>query len=290
MDSFDAQFSVAALRERGSAEATYARFGMGMVHYRLWGPEDGPVMVMIHGLTTPMRVFESLAQQMADRGYRVLSYDHFGRGFSDNPRGEQTLLHFARALDGLLTHLGYEDPVHVIGYSMGGGIATHFAASQPERVASLGLIAPISFGHDLGTIVDICVRVPALGDVFFALSYPTILRSGAEAERALSSHVNGIVDYQLAQLGRKGFIPAVLSSLRGFYDAPFDKMHAVIASRDIPVRGIWGAEDPVIPVEGAQLLETINPKAKVHVLPLATHAIPYTGDVSHVADLLDPSD
>lgn len=288
MDSFEAQFSVDAMRERAGDTATFVRFGMGQVHYALEGPEDGPLIVLIHGLTTPMRVFEALSAQFVARGYRVLRYDHFGRGLSDNPRGEQSMLHFSRALEGLLEALGIEGPVHIIGYSMGGGVATHFTASRPDRVASLGLIAPISFEFDLGTLVDICVRIPALGDALFALTYPMTLRSGAEAERALNSHVSGIVDYQLAQLGRKGFIPAVLSSCRGFYDAPFAQMHQAIAAKEIPVRALWGGNDTVILPSGANSLAEINPKAVNHTIALATHAIPYTGDIAAVAEFIEP--
>jgi pimeloyl-ACP methyl ester carboxylesterase len=289
MDSFEAQFSVDALRERANENATFIRFGMGQVHYALEGPEDGPVIVMIHGLTTPMRVFEALSAQLTARGYRVLRYDHFGRGFSDNPRGEQTMLHFSRALSGLLEALKLDqEPVHLIGYSMGGGIATHFAASQPDRVASLGLIAPLSFEFDLGTLVDLAVRIPTLGDVLFALTYPMTLRSGAEAERALNSHVSGIVDYQLSQLGRKGFVPAVLSSCRGCYDAPFVQMHEVVASHDIPVRAIWGGNDTVILPSGAQSLTNVNPNAANHIIQLATHAIPYTANLAELTDFIEP--
>ena len=61
----------------------------GSTHYRYFGPTVGPLVVRIHGLTTPSFVFEAMANEFVARGYRVLVYDHYGRGFSDRPSGVQ---------------------------------------------------------------------------------------------------------------------------------------------------------------------------------------------------------
>jgi alpha-beta hydrolase superfamily lysophospholipase len=63
-----------------------ATLSRGVTHYTLEGPQDGPLVVLIHGLTTPAFVWDGIAPVLVARGYRVLRYDLFGRGCSDRPR------------------------------------------------------------------------------------------------------------------------------------------------------------------------------------------------------------
>ena len=42
-------------------------------------------MVLVHGFSTPSFVWKGLLKQFTSAGFRVLVYDHFGRGFSERP-------------------------------------------------------------------------------------------------------------------------------------------------------------------------------------------------------------
>ena len=127
---------------RAAAPGRFAGLPHGQTHYRWSGPDDGPVAVCIHGLSTPSYVFAATERSLAGLGYRVLSYDLYGRGHSARPIGRQTSAFFIRQLRALLADEGIEGPILLVGYSMGGAIATAFAASDPKRVSHLVLIAP----------------------------------------------------------------------------------------------------------------------------------------------------
>lgn len=81
-------------------------------------------------------------------GHRVLLFDLFGRGFSDTPSDlpHDARLYVSQALMALasspLSWTGGQARVRVVGYSMGGGVATHFVAAFPGMVESLVLLAP----------------------------------------------------------------------------------------------------------------------------------------------------
>ncbi len=127
---------------RAEAPGHFARLPQGETHYRWSGPEDGPVAVCVHGLSTPSYVFAATERSLAGLGYRVLTYDLYGRGFSARPVGRQTSRFFIRQLNALLADQGVKGPVLLVGYSMGGAIAAAFAAADPRRVSHLVLIAP----------------------------------------------------------------------------------------------------------------------------------------------------
>lgn len=58
----------------------------GGTHCRLMGPSNGPVAVLVHGGTVPSWIWDTLAGHLAATGYRVLTYDQFGRGLSERPK------------------------------------------------------------------------------------------------------------------------------------------------------------------------------------------------------------
>ncbi|MEQ6249705.1 alpha/beta hydrolase [Sulfitobacter sp. HNIBRBA3233] len=261
---------------RGSAPGKFAELEGGVTHYHLSGPETGPLVVLIHGLTTPSFVWTAIARGLAVRGFRVLAYDLYGRGFSDRPGGVEDKGFFLAQLDALLAHLDITTPFHLVGYSMGGAIAAGFTAAQPERVDRLVLIAPAGMSvPDTPTLRFIRDR-GLLGTWAMLALYPRALRQGIRAERDLASAVPGIADLQRAQLDFRGFVPAVLASLRGILARPMEGEHLAIHRNGLPVLAIWGEDDTVIPTSSMGQLAAWNRHVRHDVIADAGHGLPYT--------------
>jgi hypothetical protein len=145
-----------------------------------------------------------------------------------------------------------------------------------DRARRLILLAPAGMGHDLDKLAKFTRDTPVLGDWLMLLRYPSAHRQGTEAERALPSEVEGIIDYQQAELGKRGFIPAVLSSLRGILPRPLEEAHRQISREGIPVLAIWGREDKVIPLRAMGQLAQWNRMARHEVIDGAGHGLTYT--------------
>ena len=262
---------------RQSAPGHFADLPRGRTHYRLSGPEDGPLVVLIHGLTTPSFVWTPIADHLNGMGFRTLSYDHYGRGYSDRPGGAQDEDFFLSHLDALLDHLDLRGPATVMGYSMGGAIATAWTARHPDRVREMILLAPAGLGHDLGPVARLVANHRWLGRWLMLLTYGRSFRASVEQERGLeTSHIPNVVPLQLNELSFRGFIPAVASSLHHMLDHDLTEAHRTIAKGDTPVLAIWAAEDDVIPVAGAERLAALNPAARNVIIPEAGHALAYT--------------
>jgi len=93
---------------------------------------SGEAIVLVHGRAGSA---ETWAPIMADlsRQYRVIALDCRGHGQSSKPHdpkqyGREMSLDIVRLLD----HLGIKK-AHVLGYSMGAGIASHVLTLHPER-------------------------------------------------------------------------------------------------------------------------------------------------------------
>jgi pimeloyl-ACP methyl ester carboxylesterase len=267
---------------RDAAPGQFADLSRGKTHYQWFGSEDGAVLVCVHGLTTPSFVWGGLIPDLVAMGYRVLTYDHYGRGFSDRPRGLQDAAFFTGHLTELLDHLNITDDITLMGYSMGGSVSAAWAADNPDRLRQLILLAPAGMGHDLGRTAEVVARLPILGDWVFHMAYPKQFREGVVRERGLLSDIPDIYDLQLQELHRRGFLRAVLSSLRGMLSQQLRREHQVVHQSKVPVTAIWGADDTVIPVACKNTLEQWNPRAEQAVIAGAGHGLAYT----HVNDVI----
>lgn len=269
-------------RARARAAGQFAALSQGMTHYQWTGPETGPVVVCVHGLTTPSFVWDSIAQGLAAKGFRVLRYDLYGRGFSDRPPGVQSKAFFLQQLGDLLADQQVTGPVTVIGYSMGGVIATAFAASAPARVRQVVLLAPAGMQAVGATGFGALVRLPLVGRWLMLAWYPWVLRKGIRAEAQLPTSVPDITALQAKQLNTRGFIPAVHASLLGMLTDDFQGEHETLHRAGLPVLAIWGEDDGVIPLAAADQLTAWNPSAQNVTIQGAGHGLPYT----HTAEVL----
>ncbi|EAQ24367.1 alpha/beta fold hydrolase [Roseovarius sp. 217] len=261
---------------RKDAPGDFVTLSRGKTHYRWLGATRGPVAVCVHGLTTPCFVWHGIAAGLGKLGYRVLVYDLYGRGYSDRPDGPQDSAFFITQLEELLEDQGIAGDFTLVGYSMGGAIATAFAALHPEQLRALVLIAPAGLGHDLGRLAERVAQGGPLAQWLMLSGFPRSFRKGCEAERHLPSSVPGIVDLQQAQLRYRGFVPAVARSISGMVSEDLTEEHADIAETRLPVLAIWGREDTIIPLRSMARLAEINRSARQEVIEGAGHGLTYT--------------
>ncbi len=106
--------------------------------YVLSGPEEAPVVVLIHGLGLNRHVWQWHEPTLSAR-YRVVSYDLFGHGDSAPPPETPSLSLFSAQLYDLLDRLGV-DSCAIVGFSLGGMINRRFAHDYPNRVTALAIL------------------------------------------------------------------------------------------------------------------------------------------------------
>lgn len=83
------------------------------------------------------------SEWIVDLGFTVLCYDMFGHGCSDVITTHEYTAHMlSQQLSHLLMALDIYEPLHVVGFSLGCLIASHYAHEHPSSVRSLTLIAP----------------------------------------------------------------------------------------------------------------------------------------------------
>ncbi|MDJ0922010.1 MAG: alpha/beta hydrolase [Henriciella sp.] len=245
----------------------------GHIHYRWDGPEEGPIIVMAHGFSTPLFVYEQNAQALAQAGFRVLRYDHFGRGWSDRPRVKYDIDFYDRALLELLDRLGITEPIGLVGLSMGGATTAEFTARHPDRVRKLFLLVPASFdtaGNDgLGPAL---IRMPVIGDWIWRMSWRSLLLGDGRYEAASQGTAdNRLMGDVTQQMDYRGFGYALLSTLRHMPMVDREDTFQRLAATGVPVMALYGDKDETVLISSADKLRTAHPEAVIHVMEGGEH-------------------
>jgi len=261
---------------RKSAPGRFTNLPSGLTHYQWRGPLDGPVAVCVHGLTTPSYVWDALVIGLNHMGYRVLTYDLYGRGYSDRAKGPQDAEFFNLQLEELLQDQGVDGGIMLLGYSMGGAIVTCYGAKHPDMLERLILLAPAGLGIKPGKLQSFIGNTPIIGDWIMMVLGGFFLRKALAIEAKTPSKVPDIYAMQEADTHVRGFLPAILSSQRNLLANDLLREHQALAKSDIPVGVIWGEDDAVIPLSGLGKLAEINRKARQTMIPNAGHSLTYT--------------
>ncbi len=116
-------------------------------HALVVGPPEAPPLLLIHGNVSSSTFFQDLMLRLGSQ-FRVVAPDlrGFGSSASAPVDGSLGVQEFAQDLQTVLDSglLGIGRPVHLLGWSMGAGVAIQYLISHPERVASLILESPMS--------------------------------------------------------------------------------------------------------------------------------------------------
>lgn len=120
------------------SERTLLHDGLTL-RYRLWG-EQGPAVIILHGLGSDSRQFEADAAVFAAAGYRVIVPDLRGHGRSDSPKPmTPDAMHVSVMADDILAVMAELklSSAHFIGNSMGGVVALALMQKSQDSVLSL---------------------------------------------------------------------------------------------------------------------------------------------------------
>jgi len=241
----------------------------GYVHYQLKGDENAELVVLVHGYGVASYLWEPTLQFLIKQGYRVLSFDLFGHGFSDRPNEEYGLKLFSGQLKDLLDELELNQSFHLLGLSMGGTVVTRFSNQYPDRLLSLILQDPLVNQIDPSKIRPLAV--PGIGDYLFAVYLMPIYIERHKNEPRLGPLLANLGDSYREQAQYKGFRRALLSMLRFMAKHHYIKEYQQLAQTKMPKLLIWGSDDPTIPISESDILRKLMPNMVFKVIEGGGH-------------------
>jgi len=224
---------------RARLGGSYIKLSDGMTHYKLEGPPDAKVVALVHGATIPIWTWDQQVRALTKAGFRVLSYDNFGRGYSDRPAVTYDQKLHLRQLKELADKLGLTRPFDLIGFSLGGGTAVNFTARYPDRVDKLVLISPLINNYK----VPAYFGIPVFGEFLARLAgirvisnrFASLIGNHPESEKYTRLFVE--------QTTYKGFQQSILSMLRNDAVGDYRPAYQIVGRQKRDVLLIRGTED-----------------------------------------------
>lgn len=266
----------------------FIELGSLRVHH-MHGGRGSPV-VFIHGLgSSGYMEWRHNLETVATR-HRVFAPDLPGYGRTDKPKARYTIPYFARYIQRYMEDRGLRSAA-VVGASLGGGVALELALEQPSLVRKLVLVNTLGLGRPKMRFAQMTyglVTLPGVGEAVMRFTRDALKWASPQMVRRVASRYSGattdlsqaIDDVYVEDLkelyAKDEFHSAYLSTVRGLVHpkALFGGHHDVtqrLNELKIPVQLIWGADDPLFPLEHAARAHSMIKRCHLAVIEGAGH-------------------
>jgi len=244
--------------------------------------EDGSgdeAVLFVHGVGGWAENWSETIERVAASGRRAIAFDLPGFGDSTAVTGaryfEPVDPFYPAVVDGVRRALRLERP-HLVGHSLGGGIAAVTAIVHPDAWRSLTLVGPGGFGPEIALFLRI-FSLP-----FLALT--TWLPRPKSTSRAILEscfHDRSRIPAHLYAEGERFDrtypetlrVMRAVATLRGVRPRLRETWLARAGEYAGPVLVVWGREDGIIPPSHVTALRQAYPNAKLEVIEDAGHLV-----------------
>ncbi|CAN5660439.1 alpha/beta hydrolase [soil metagenome] len=226
------------------------------VHYQEFGDASNPPMILIHGYTASVYVWNVAAPKFADAGFHVIAIDLIGFGYSEKPAWfEYSITSQARMVSRFMDLMGIGRAT-VVGSSYGGAVAATLALDYAARVENLVLVDAVINDDVKNHPILRLASIPGIGEVVtpFLLDSKIFLKSRMHNTLAPANH-HMITRERVANIHRPLHAAdahrSVLATSRK-WDAKRVEKDAHLINH--PTLVIWGDQDKVVPIENGYKL------------------------------------
>lgn len=239
---------------------------------RIEGPEEGPVVVMVHGFSFSLETWDHWAADLAT-DYRVVRMDLPGHALTGpDPQARYSVDQTVDFVEQMITALEIEQ-ASLIGNSLGGLVSWKLAARRPDLVEKLVLLSP--GGFSINGVTEDPVPVP-MGISFYLTQAPQPMI--AAATTGLFGDASRMTDEMARRVGDMmrfdGVGQALVERLEVF---TLPDPTAALAEVEADTLILWGENDRMVPPEHGPRFAALIPSARLVSLPGLGH-IPHEED------------
>jgi 3-oxoadipate enol-lactonase len=229
------------------------------IYYKISGNENGPKMVLIHGLFLNSDCWKFQLEAFESK-YHILRFDLRGHGRSTKPKKRFTIRNYVDDMFALMNHLKWTKDLYLVGHSLGGMIALVYGLENPSHVKKM-IVADSFCFISQEAITDVLGRI-----------------NNSKLEKfAIGISVRGMVPYNdekaefVAKLvtdhmTKKDCLQATAASA-GF------NICENLKSLTVPVLIPVGKKDITTPVWASEMIHEWLPESELVIIPDAGHLI-----------------
>ncbi|MFB9122565.1 acetoin dehydrogenase dihydrolipoyllysine-residue acetyltransferase subunit [Paraburkholderia dipogonis] len=232
----------------------------GVVNVLDVGAEGDEAVVLIHGFGGDLSTWMFNQAVFAEK-LRTIAVDLPGHGASTPVATEDVFAAITDALIAATDATGVKR-LHLVGHSFGGAVAAAIAEKEPDKVASLTLIAPVGLSKEINRafLADFVAaerRRPLLN---------VLERLFSDPSKITSEMVEGTLQFKRLE-GVQEALSRIAESIAND-DGQARSIGAALEKLQCPVMAIWGERDAIIPVPEQSKLPS---NVELRVIPEVGH-------------------
>lgn len=259
------------------------------IFYREAGPQDGPVVLLLHGFPTSSQMFRNLIPALADK-YRVIAPDYPGFGHSDMPSRDDFVYTFdnlAKVIDDFTEKLGLKSyALYVQDY--GAPIGYRLAVAHPERVTAI--VVQNGNAYNEGLESEFWKPVKAYWEAPQDASKRDALRGALSYDATKWQYTHGVKNpsslspdgpaHDQFLLDRDGNQEIQLDLFLSYGSNPplYPQWQGYFRKHQPPMLIVWGKHDQIFPVAGAEPYKRDVKNLEYHLLDAGHFALESNGD------------
>ena len=266
-----------------NVEYTYIETNGVRLHVAQAGPENGRLVILLHGFPEAHLSWRYQIDELAEAGFRVLAPDQRGYNLSEKPDeiAAYSLDELVEDVVGLIDHAGAAH-AFVVGHDWGGAVAWWLAAKHPERVQRLVILNvphPIVMGRTIRSSWTqrrkswymYAFQIPRLPEFGVRLNNWRRLVDGMQGHSVPGTFSDEDMERYRETWAQPGAIRAMINWYRAMWQARPERLESVRIK--VPTLLIWGLRDHVL---GSEMIEpslALCDNGRVERIAAATHWI-----------------
>lgn len=259
-------------------------------HVAQWGA--GEDVMLVHGASSDMGVFQPTVIPLLEREFRLTAYDRPGLGFTDErPVGSEMLAAQAKVAAGVIGALALKRPI-VIAHSYGGAVGLRLALDHADLIAGLVLIAPVAYAWAGGVSWHLhWSSNPVIGGIFNTILTRPFVGQAARAG-TLAAFAPSVLPPDYVE--EAGVMRAVRPAAMRANSADVIVLNREVTAQQaryheirMPVAIMAGDHDSVVSpsIHSVQLAQTL-PNARIDILQGVGH-LPHEASPDRLKKLID---
>ena len=241
-----------------SSNYEFAKLSHGLTAYKQFGSKDNTPIIVIHGATLPSEGFIGFCEGLGQKGYWVICYDQYGRGFSDRPKIKYDMNLYVTQLNELINYFSIDNAI-LYGTSMGAPIAISYSNKYPNLVLAVGLQVPLVYIES--TMLSI-MKIPYVGNILFHFFGISFIKNRVLEWPSGNENQSVFIEKYIEQLTLPGTEQSILSSLRNVGSKDFYPSYLNFSKLNIPVHISYANDDDEIDPASVQRVLEVTPHAE----------------------------
>ena len=210
----------------------------GITSYKDIGGKNNKVIVLVHGATFGSLAYEEYVDVFVENNYRVITYDQYGRGYSDRIHNDVSIELMERQLKELIDYCEVGEII-LYGVSFGAAVVAKYAANNPEKISFVGYQVPLINSANIPMLS--IANIPLYGDLLIrGFLVPGILKRIEGYEDLMSKK---LLDHYIGQFSVKGTEKFFKKFFLGNAMGDRHKDHSIIGDKSIPSYFAYAEDD-----------------------------------------------